>query len=727
MTNLFLISLFLSFILFTNTQLVEDNRDSEETEKNILNETPEQSFEDLIKIEEEEKLRLEESNPKESLPIPTISDWQPWSGEPGTEVFISGDEFQEQGMGCKFGSKIVKAQLINQKSIKCIAPYYQVGQTQLSISNDHINWSPSVNFLFSDGLFEEGVFGKKLNDQPLPIPRVRDWSPTHGPQGTVLSVKGENFVNTPNLKCQFHDIIVRATFVDSTHLKCVAPSHALGNVYLEVSNNGLHFSQNQAIFLYDDSQGTVMVPKLRELQPSSASIGTLISFIGENFEADIGLSCMFHKSKVKAIYVTSTVAICEVPPHPLGIQPVHISNNGFIWSTDSIFFEFIESDKKFEVKVETIIPESISVGGTVSLIGEGFQPTDKLSCRFGNQIVRANFISPNSIQCIAPNRFPGPLFLEASNDAVHFSQSENIIYLKEGEITPSVFVLDPRSGPEGIQLSLYGQNFQNRPTLSCSFGGVFVSALWHTNTMISCIVPSGINSSLSVNIESSNDGVTFSSNKLSFQFVKQAPRIIEYAPKEGPGGTAVVVRGENFVSKTSSQVFCKFGTEQRPAVLYSSQQISCVSPMNLKGPVFLQIITPPYFSNEVIFTFIGSPIPIVKSISPLEGKVGTMIRLYGENFEFRNELSCMFNEELVDAQYLSPFLILCNLPHIRTQERKINVQVSNDGIVWSNSPTPFTIQASGNDEEGNLTQFEIGLYIFIVILVCIGFFMQFKK
>ena len=77
--------------------------------------------------------------------------------------------------------------------------------------------------------------------------------------GTLVNITGDNFVNSSNLFCRWHDTQVVATFVSSSIVYCVAPSHKppkdTRKPVVIVTNNNQDFTTDYVYYSY---QGTVM-------------------------------------------------------------------------------------------------------------------------------------------------------------------------------------------------------------------------------------------------------------------------------------------------------------------------------------------------------------------------------------------------------------------------------------------------------------------------------------
>ena len=53
----------------------------------------------------------------------------------------------------------------------------------------------------------------------------------------MITVTGTQFQPSPHLHCRFESLIVPATYITASQLRCVQPAHGYGNVSVEVSNN----------------------------------------------------------------------------------------------------------------------------------------------------------------------------------------------------------------------------------------------------------------------------------------------------------------------------------------------------------------------------------------------------------------------------------------------------------------------------------------------------------
>lgn len=80
--------------------------------------------------------------------------------------------------------------------------------------------------------------------------------PPNGPVygETEVTVSGR-FFESGNIACKFGTLpsVLASLYVSDTQIRCIAPAHANGSVFLEVSNNNDDFTDNRVEFFY---QGT---------------------------------------------------------------------------------------------------------------------------------------------------------------------------------------------------------------------------------------------------------------------------------------------------------------------------------------------------------------------------------------------------------------------------------------------------------------------------------------
>ncbi|CAC5421095.1 unnamed protein product [Mytilus coruscus] len=86
----------------------------------------------------------------------------------------------------------------------------------------------------------------------LPLLTVLNVIPNQGFDrgGNDVHVWGHNFPQTDTYKCKFDTDVVNGVWVASNHVVCSVPKHADGTVSLEISSDGIEFSNNQVKYSY---------------------------------------------------------------------------------------------------------------------------------------------------------------------------------------------------------------------------------------------------------------------------------------------------------------------------------------------------------------------------------------------------------------------------------------------------------------------------------------------
>jgi hypothetical protein len=201
----------------------------------------------------------------------------------GSEVTVYGRNFINMTtLACRFGQQTVPARFRSPTELSCFTPS-NVDLTWKDISvqanrmPDPHHGSrllfPSAHFypLYLSKLVRVEVTnnGQDFTDSGIVFLYQRDAevtgvTPNVGQDtgATSLFVSGTHFVNTTSLRCRIGPNVAPATFITSELVLCFAPPFStmqtnmqlhLQNAVVEVSNNGLDFTSDWAIFQYENS------------------------------------------------------------------------------------------------------------------------------------------------------------------------------------------------------------------------------------------------------------------------------------------------------------------------------------------------------------------------------------------------------------------------------------------------------------------------------------------
>lgn len=447
-----------------------------------------------------------------------------------------------------------------------------------------------------------------------PTPTVEQLTPNHGPLagGTEVVVRGHNFLNTSSLRCQFGSIVfAAATFINSTHLTCIAPSsRALGDVFVEISNHGLYgnasYTTSQKIFSYDQE---IVIRDVFPVQgPKKGNFSVLLD--GGPFHTTDEIFCKFAEVAVQATWNSFDEILCMAPPHLPGTFPLEVTVNGQDYTdTGFPFFYYVEQGIH---RIDPVFGPAVGAGTSVMVEGSGFVNSSYLTCRFGYLMSPGVFVSPSRMKCVTPpvskysggleaiplsehrNTYPDPstgsvfLFptahfypqyltrlvtLEVSNNQQDFSLGGiSFLYYKD-TVLDAVY---PSTAYDVPELSIFarGRNFINSTSLTCRLGRHVVNATFVSPELLLCVVraamPDKHNTSAyaiprvahTALVSVANNGQDFTSSRVVFEFLGSCPTG-SYCPDELQGRKLDCPRG-SFCPGVGNHNFtlCPRGTYQ---------------------------------------------------------------------------------------------------------------------------------------------------------------------
>jgi len=182
----------------------------------------------------------------------------------------------------------------------------------------------------------------------------------------------------------------------------------------------------------------------------------------------------------------------------------------------------------------------------------------------------------------------------------------SLITLISSQEVPVVVSVLPNQAPStgGQSVEVTGMLFSNEFNPTCRFGSILVTAKFLSSTIISCITPPASDSSYTVSVEVSNDGVTFSN--AGKQFYYYAVFSISPVIGEISDHTKVTVSGINFGPFS----YCKFGNATYTNAVYVNlSTLICDSPLgdpkHRHVPLEVSVLVGSYTNNGVEFEFLG--------------------------------------------------------------------------------------------------------------------------
>lgn len=605
----------------------------------------------------------------------------PTSGNTVIRVFGTG--FANQTFHCLFGSiaSPMPSTYVSPVEIWCRTPPQEGGEVALRVvlpgdDVDHQNVDSDIMFSYEDMAYIDSV------------------APMNGPAtgNTVLNIMGSGFGKTAEWHCSFasnsHRILVNATVLSPTRLRCVTPAFpsAPATVSLSLMVHGQDF-------LRQSVQYTFHRPiRVKRVWPSLGweAGGTTVTVIGSDFLPFKTLACRFGiYGVVPAKWITSETIQCVSPAvrSPQDTQ-ISVTNNQIDFSPLTLRFSYYP-----KVVVTGISPNVgyVSGGTDVSVNGSGFSRAHNISCVFGMVFTPATFLSSSIVKCRSPakswrlqERVLAGISVNGAD--VSFGDDDSpesyFTYIQE-PIVESIF---PNFGllRGGTLVKLFGSNldsiaesssasFQNTSTLStafCRFGTEVVPALVEESRhQISCLSPDiGATDATSVIVAvSTNGGQDFSSSGLLFLYKDQV-ELYDINPTIGvdSGGVLVTITGSGF--RRTPFLACRFGPKRVPANYVSSRAITCVSPPYLPTMVRVTVTLNGAEYSEAMLPFKYIPTLSLFKAEPASVPRGSLayITLSGGNFTNAAigglGLYCNFSGLIVEAAVMASDSLSCRIP-----------------------------------------------------------------
>jgi hypothetical protein len=534
------------------------------------------------------------SSTYEAYEGPTVLAVYPSSADEagGVYVEVRGRGFvQTSYLRCKFGDAApVEGLFVTENIITCkVPPASHLGDVAVGVTMN------GFDFVELPAAFRY-----------YPCTSAHSISPSLGSSdgGMEVTVRGSGFEHSSMPRhqqwvCAFGTELTEATNISEGALVCKTPRHAPGVVPLVVLGFSAEVASpvGAARSLLEDH--SVLGCERRSLSfefvdritvggiiPASGTMngGTPVRIILSGLREDDvrPVRCFFGGVGVLADRISANEVICISPSFSLGPseraqyvdlqvaagdQLVTFQGNRFLYHRDARILGFTP-------------PSGSEAGGTpVILSGSFFPPSVFLECHFDGNIVRADWLSSETIRCISPPGRPGQVSLHVSGMGMDVVDAP-MKYLYIPVVT--IESLSPSWGPVegGTSLVVKGTGFQSSTRALCRFGFQEVKATRLDDTTLTCISPpspAGRVVEFALSMNDGGDWVKWTSD-WAYRVPLLATHLLpSYGAKEG--GTLVSIFYQMEASVTGDLNFvCRFGHVEVDAVTVTPFLISCRSP-----------------------------------------------------------------------------------------------------------------------------------------------------
>eukprot|EP00960_Hanusia_phi_P078019 768768-Hanusia_phi.AAC.1 len=464
-------------------------------------------------------------------------------------------------------------------------------------------------------------------------------------------------INNPNASCGVSSALKFETIVISSSMAlCHLPALDFLNVQLRFANNGVSFSQDFALLRYLD------LPYLKAMSPSEGFSfdGEFLTIQGSFFSS--GMICSFGFKPVVATVLTSSMATCNIPPHPPCEVPFDVLLEGSQVSSN-FSFRYLDTPT-----VLTMYPSTGPVDGGIVIsifwLYNDSIPTD-VACVFGN--VTSDLIKLNlSVStCILPSNGPGLYaFRIRFGNRLDFNSSYQFLY----EAQTFIHRIQPSCGSieGGTHLEVYGAEFRTSSWLRCLFSEVGQTlATIISSTKLVCNSPkSGIAGTVFFSVSFEEGGLQGDSLYLFYY----PPMVIGINPMivTAESEPDIFIYGSSFLNTVD--LICKFG-----AVVSEHCEFRSSSLLRSKlPPASLATVRIAISLNSVDFSFSPVELRILSSLRILYVKPSASSASGGErlsigiqnitNLDSLTEIMCSFNESTVIASSKYSEIVECVTP-----------------------------------------------------------------
>lgn len=553
----------------------------------------------------------------------------------GTVVLIKGLGSYLGPVWCVFDGVVVTGSLLGGGAVSCVTVASQPGDVELRVM----------------------TLGGEIADNSLifsyyPLPTVVKSIPSVCQTGRICRVLmiGANFIDSPAVSVMIGRLIVPATYINATAIQFYAPGSLGGKQPVKISNNGVDFTFSSVSVTYVPPL-SVQPTELPNLGPLTG--GTPLRFHLNNASAP-RVSCLILGLTVPAILLHSLYECRTLPSLTASSTIIVIRNDDMpLYS-----FTYFYYNDPF---ITALYPRSHGeMGGPVDIIGEGFLPSNNLTCMFGDESSPAVFISSRKIICQAPiPRSLGNVTVQISFNGLDFITADStFLYTSNATISEVV----PRTiASTGAIITVYGTSFI--PGVCCILGADFAVALKvYNSTTISCLVPATSNNSVLVDV--SNNCFDRSGYPRLVRVV-DPPRVLGLSVNYGPLGGGTVVRASLSIIEDLNYTVAV--GDQTAVAVAVDKYIEWVTPEQTTPgnyPVYISMEDIPLTPTNFAFYYFSEP-----SLFSVEPAIGsetgdTLVYIFGENLGPTFSTYCVFGS-LAYAQratFVSSSVIFCPSP-----------------------------------------------------------------
>ena len=580
---------------------------------------------------------------------PNITSLTPNNGPVGTSVTIAGTNFGSQtGNSVTFNG--VAANPTSWTSTSIVAPVPNGATTGNVVVT--VGGQASNGMLFTVG---------------TPAPAITSLTPNSGPVGTSVTIAGTSFGSQTGNSVTFNGVAANPTSWTSTSIVAPVPNGATtGNVVVTVGGQ----ASNGAAFSVTTPPGTITLVQ-HISKDAGVTAASSLAFPAANTAGNwIGVVIRGgHSGQVFTVSDTrgnaykqavqlnqtldtpngETLAIYYAESIAGGANSVTVAES---ITNNTLRFAILEyagvvGSNSLDVTSaaqgsgtslnsgpvtttangDLLVGELASASGVAFTAGSGYAIEESIPAASQTKMV-----AEDAIQTAAGPASAGGTMSSSTNGGALLAAFKAAS--GGGGGGPNLSSLTPNIGPVGTSVTIAGTNLGSQPGNTVTFNGVTATPTSWTSTSIVTPVPTGATTG---NVIVTVNGVA--SNGLLFTVGTPTPVINSLTPNIGPVGTSVTIAGSNFGSQSGNSVTFN-GIVATPTSWTSTSIVAPVPSGATTGNVVVTVGG--QASNGLLFT-VGTPAPVINSLTPNSGPVGTSVTIAGTNFGSQTGNSVTFN------------------------------------------------------------------------------------
>jgi hypothetical protein len=465
-----------------------------------------------------------------NVPPPQITGISPASGGVGTQVTITGSNFQAQpttGYVYFNGSLATTVSWNNTQIVASISSGMTTGGVKVDVNGVYSN----QDFVFT-----------------IPNPVVAGFSPGGGPVGTSVQINGSGFGATQGSSTvTFDGTAAAVSSWSDSQIVATAPSGA---------PTGPIFVTEAGIAARSTAYFNVSNINVNSVSPTAGPTGTQVTVSGVGFGSSQGSSTLsFNGTSATSISTWTDSQIVATVPSSSTTGPVKVVNSG---ASSNTTINFTVDN----VVVTSVNPATAPAGTQAQINGSGFGSTQG-SVTINNYSASVVNWSASQITVTAPNVVTtGPVKVTAGGVASNTDISLSIV-------GPKITSISPTSGPVGTQVTVQGSTFgATQGSSTISFNGTNGTVNSWSGTQIVATVPPSTSGPVTVT-------VSLVSSNTNLYYTVPLPQVTSISPTSGGVGTQVTINGSGFTNTAGDVQIGPF-TSSASVVSWSDTQIVCV-------------------------------------------------------------------------------------------------------------------------------------------------------